>query len=860
MPPFRSCRAGSAVSMWLLGALLFSSPAFAQSASDTTLGRLRIDRELLLRLPLRTLTDVNAMLPGAVIHERRSYGYAGLPWEQVWTLDDISLHDPFTGAPAIQLIPEGLSAVTVHRSTFEAGRTAAPTELALELLRGGDEFTFSLHGATDGFADPGTKFLGAVSQGAQQFSVVASGPIVPGLRFAAAASLSATENRQPLYLSWFTAQGLTTDNLGLYPANTPLPGPIAFQENFLPHNGLSAAAAQGRVDWDISSLSLALTFALNGIDAPIDNDWPAALQNVYRLNRALTLEQRSELMALSGRLRLDDATTIEASAAYLGSRQRTVDPDFGEEWQLYVDSASNAQRGHDGWTSTYHPPAPYSTIYQFLIAHENTPNDRYVRSEVSGWQFDLRARRTVTEEISLAAGAHYESWTGRAFSVSNIASLMTYLNGPDGQTPRTFSSEEERRNLMVSNGEMLLIGTNVDGGNVEDGPDAPATPSKSSAFVEAQFEGERSLIAVGVHAVSFQPPVASEDATTLFLPRATARIDLGSGWAWESAAGFHAAVPPLWDILAGRKSLGASFGDRAAYILSSNQTIGSNMGPVRSWLLETAGILRFEFFTLRLGGFYGTWSDRYGVARSYSSTGVPTGTVWLERDPIDLYGLEALVDVRPLSVASLRAWYRWNSTDGLEGHPIGPTPYTPHPATRNHQVRGILTLHSAGVERFGEEGIYAVAVYSGLSGSPYRPIQMPSLGTATAWNIGVRGIADARLRVAASSEDERMPFAHRVDLQAGGVFTLGGVKMEASISVYNLFDRREVLGVYPNTGKTDDDGWLTSPFAVAYDQIPFYTAFYGAINLANRWAYMSATGSDMYGEPRQVQVGVRVWL
>jgi hypothetical protein len=78
--------------------------------------------------------------------------------------------------------------------------------------------------------------------------------------------------------------------------------------------------------------------------------------------------------------------------------------------------------------------------------------------------------------------------------------------------------------------------------------------------------------------------------------------------------------------------------------------------------------------------------------------------------------------------------------------------------------------------------------------------------------------------------------------------------------VTNLLDTKNIINVYPRTGSANADGWLESTVARNYLSIPQYETFYRIINQQNRWAYMSATGNDLYGTPRQVRFGVRVGI
>ena len=78
------------------------------------------------------------------------------------------------------------------------------------------------------------------------------------------------------------------------------------------------------------------------------------------------------------------------------------------------------------------------------------------------------------------------------------------------------------------------------------------------------------------------------------------------------------------------------------------------------------------------------------------------------------------------------------------------------------------------------------------------------------------------------------------------------------INILNVFNTRHILNVYPQTGDTRDDGWFQSPRSEPYKAFLGYEQFYRAINLENRWAYMGATGNDIYGSPRQIRFGMTV--
>lgn len=113
-------------------------------------------------------------------------------------------------------------------------------------------------------------------------------------------------------------------------------------------------------------------------------------------------------------------------------------------------------------------------------------------------------------------------------------------------------------------------------------------------------------------------------------------------------------------------------------------------------------------------------------------------------------------------------------------------------------------------------------------------------------------------RFTAPTTTAQTPSRFQIDLSLNRIFDLGSFDVDVYVHALNLLNTKHVLNVYPYTGKPDDDGWLSSPLAEPYKQLPNYEAFYRAINLENRWAYTLATGNDIYGQPRQLRLGARV--
>ncbi len=108
--------------------------------------------------------------------------------------------------------------------------------------------------------------------------------------------------------------------------------------------------------------------------------------------------------------------------------------------------------------------------------------------------------------------------------------------------------------------------------------------------------------------------------------------------------------------------------------------------------------------------------------------------------------------------------------------------------------------------------------------------------------------------------DSKTPATITVDLSLSYSIDVLPVRTEVFLNILNLFDRKNVVNVYPATGHPERDSWFESPFSGYWRDVPGYTEFYTALNLRNRWAYSLSTGNDVYGPPRQIRFGVKVGL
>lgn len=308
----------------------------------------------------------------------------------------------------------------------------------------------------------------------------------------------------------------------------------------------------------------------------------------------------------------------------------------------------------------------------------------------------------------------------------------------------------------------------------------------------------------------------------------------------------------------------------------SGGSLGFEAKPERTTLFEM-GIRQVLTSNLAftMTGFYKDTKDQLQLRRLYNSIGNPLTLAYQNTDFGTVKGLEFTIQLR--RTERLQANFNYTLSDARgTGASSGsnavatsdeikarfPNFVSVQPFNQTH--RGSLILDYRFAKDDGGmilEGLGVNLLMSFNSGHPYTKILEPqNLGQASAWNIGVYALRDARSRQPVEPvNSSTTPWVFNMDMNISKMIYLGDVNLEIYANILNLLNTKQIIDVYPDTGTPYDDGWLKSPFSNQYKAIPNYEAFYRAINLDNRMGIMNYRG-DVYGAPRQIRVGVRMEL
>lgn len=315
-----------------------------------------------------------------------------------------------------------------------------------------------------------------------------------------------------------------------------------------------------------------------------------------------------------------------------------------------------------------------------------------------------------------------------------------------------------------------------------------------------------------------------------------------------------------------------------------NPNTRSPYGGSAPWLVKPERTTQFEVgfrqyltdnLAFSLSGFYKDTKNLIQIRRVFNSLGNPDFTGYQNEDFATSKGVEFSLDLRRTNRLSAKLNYTLSDargtgassasngvavSDEIKARFPNFTALLPY----NQTHRGNLVLDY----RFGKgdggpilEGMGVYVLMSFNSGHNYTKVEEPlNLGQSNPWNVGVRMMADARGRIPVEPANaSTTPWVFNIDLNWNKQFYFPGFNFELYVNVLNVLNSKRVINVYPTTGTPFDDGWLKSPSATTYKTIPYYEAFYRAINLDNRWGLMNYYG-DTYDAPRQIRVGARVEL
>ncbi len=866
-------------------------------------------QEDIQNIPIRGLQNLIALNAGTVQQDGLLHIRGGRAGEVAYFVDNATATNPFFNSENVTVIQEAIEEIQMQSGGYTAEYGGANSGVVRTTVRtGGPRFKATVDYRTDDFVHSGEQFLGTSSFGYRNAVITLSGPLAPRLRFFIAGQHNYMRDRNPSFIEPFHFEGLTDDGFEGRQVGELLPngGVVEYVRNHLPLNWRRDNSAQGTLVYGLSSaLKFRLTGSFRHLKLPTQGgNFFSSLFNYYNLGRRPIQTAKTGLLSLRATHLLNPNTFYEVTLSYSSRSSKTIDPEFGDDWRAYVDSTRNAELGYTGWQRRFLGPPRFSTIDDFEFEAPGTPVNSYNKNNQSNIGLALDFTTQLTKRWELKAGGRIDRWSMRYYNVGNIRRALEFEFGPEGNTPQTFESDYERRIRVSKAGSITYYGYDVDGKKLNSGPNGPRHPIYAAAYIQNKLEYRDLIVNLGLRyeridlnaprPADLEKPAfdekldyIKEDALVetkpydYVLPRVTFSFPVTDRTVFYALYGKYVQMPSLNQVYTGLRVLSSTvspvtrrpygfFGQLAGFTAKPERTTQYEMG-IRQSLTDN--------FAFTISGFYKDLRDQLRMDRVYATgqEDLPEGSVLfsslINNDFGTVKGVELTLELRRTKRLAAKVNYTLSDTRGtgsdsrssrvvVSDATIARYPTFIYKLDYNQPHRGSVLLDYRFAKGDGGKilqgsGINLLLTFN--SGHSYTRIREPhNLGQATVWNVGVRALADVRGRNPVEPlNSSATPWNFNVDVNLDKMIYVGGFNMDFYVNILNLINSKQVINVYPQTGTAEDDGWLRSPLAAPFFNIPNYVEFYRAINTLNRWGYMWATGNDIYGRPRQIRFGVR---
>lgn len=861
----------------------------------------RLGREEIENLPTRDVETFYAIQPGVTALNDEIYIRGGRPDETEFLLEGTTSRSLLGTDNVIPVIPEALEEVQVHAGGYSAEYGGANAGIIQQTLRtGGSELSGLVQYETDQASDPFTDHVTDY----QDLTITLGGPLVTNkLRFFGAFNYVNTDNYDPTY--WYGAElGQPIDQT----TGDVAPDTIGWNDGELP--GLARPREQftgnGTLQLNLHPLRVRLAFAQTTREQRT-NTLP--IYSYFNQERIPQREDLRRLINLEGTYFVADKTYIEASVGRFNYTYDVYDPLFdmpdgdGEGGALidlldyYTRSAVGEALGGDTelaklytqyWDNEYQDPVSFN-FNTFRFDRPGQVTTSYQHREQSYWNTQIGVVSQI-ENHELRVGGQYQQWEVRNYvgSAGPLASRVqndsTFLDLIEQESP-------EVAQIMQRAG-YGAYGYDVFMNEVDDGPDGPKRPVTAALYVNDKMEFDDIVVNAGLRwdyfdmdlwttadkaAPEYDPNTGDvtgleqADATSYLQPRLGISFPATDRTVFHLQYGKFAQMPDMSYVYEDRASLATSFGGQNFI----SNPFAWDLEPIKSTQYEIGFANQFtDFSSFDITAFYRKTEGQLEIQLQEvdpTATAAANYNVYANGDFSIARGLEFTLQMRRIGGFLGMVNYTLTDAKGTNSEPGGQVaalenqttvPSLIQPLTFESRHRGTVMLdYRTDTNNTLTENLGINVLFLFNSGHRF---------TRSTGGIGQRG-ADEGALLADTDPRNRVPleplntsttpwnFVTNLQIEKG--FSFGPATATAYLTVENLFDTRNVLNVYLRSGDAESDAFLTSPELsdqIVAAQGEGYVTYYEAINLLNRQHYIDDEGDDLFGEPRQVRLGVKV--
>lgn len=787
-----------------------------------------ITSDQLEQLPYRDLMDILQINSEVIVKDHQLHLRGSRPEQVNYLVNGMTIGHPNINSSNQLLIKEAIERIDIAPGYYSSSYMGGTGGIIDSRIKTGRE---SFHAFTnirsDNVTEPGESFLGTTSFGRTDFVITLDGQLfTENIRFFAAQEIvEKKESNLRFY------QPFSYDDLAVYVWGRPSFGrdtvDLNWQGGISGKNSSRHYLTNASLLFDYEPLMIEMS-ALYLNDKSYDNFSPV----LEMLNpRAGYTKQNEIFIKTDVDYTISQSITIGLTLGYWENQSERYDDWFGNDYKLWYDPEENVNHG------AYFPNnrPVWWDVLGFPFASPGNPTWRdYSKSQ------DQLFHIKFTSELNWAKhrilfGGEYNDYNLRKYDLR----VSDYLNFQPGiyDDPELF----KRVTRMVN------YGYSVYGDLVDDGQDAPQKPVFSALFIEDNYSNERFSISGGIRLefYTLRPLQTSLLALGEIIPETT-----------------ETRVSPRLNI---------------SYAIMEQLRIIGNWGLYYQPgnILDEREPYKFNFYSSRNieAGIQTRLSPNANLSirffdKKYEADNVLIFPIlsYPEKSSGSITGITLQSDFKAGSRFFGSLQYSFTSAKGeprlinMTSYYINPIPQKEYPLDFDRTHNGILTLNYYFGDNDGgiileNSGISLLAYFS--SGSPYTLSGGRYNGP---WDSGVNYI-DYPLEEINSSN---MRAYQNFDLSISKTIRFAKAPdIRLYINITNLFNSKNELNVFPRTGTTTDDGYISDTTSPLYESMiaaygPEYPNFYKDINIKNGNAFYDEFGLELWNQPRQIMFGLAI--
>ncbi len=789
------------------------------------------------KLPVRGYPAVAGLTAGVVQRRGDLHFRGGRAEETGYYVDGVYQNRPFNSLRAGDLSANAIEEVQVRNGGFNAEYGFAGSGLVHATTKtGGSRLAISGEMITDEFLSKENKSLGAYSYGYNLYNLSIGGPLLQAdkARFFLSGERQFLRDQAP--------------SSGVHPQlSNSLP---AMVEGPVPGNSLSRWNWNGNVTIDVRPFQL----KIGGNSTHDDARLYLHQFSMFNAERMPRQKERTVSYYLKATHTLGARSYYTATASFFKNEFEIGDNVWFDDLESYGDAAKNPQLRAPG----VNPP---TNDLQARFLREGTVFNSYRHNKSEYLNLKADFVHQAGSAHDLQAGFEYRYHTLRNYSIApmGIASAR-YAN------PSLTDSEVYTVNYAD------YLGYDIFGKNeVDSGLNGAKHPVFTAAYVQDKIELSDLLVSLGLRWDYFDPAIqhfsdpsniriirGKIDSTQLADTKSTSTLSprLGLAFLVSEKTLFYANVgkftqPPELNLLLTSYPVFAT----DLEVGSATQTGNAMLKPATSSAYEIGWRHQFgDRASLEITAFYKKIHDLPSLVLIFARP-VPYITLANGAEGT-VKGFSTILTLRRSRRFSADAAYTLQSDRGISGPSFDslvlgnpPVLLTPE-AALDFDQRHTLILnmdirngHEEGPRLWGGYPLSRAGInllFTLGSGFPYTPGHQRS-AVFTQFPNSVNRPTDG-------INSEYTPSIYSLDAKLDKSITFGKVELNVYLWAINLLGRKNVTEVYEQTGKPDDDGYLST------SEGRFFAG-----QFASAVEYYKARINDPFnfGAPRQFRLGLR---